>query len=107
MSEQPSAAVADAPGWPFSPLLAMGTGPRHYRVGSTYGAAQLGDPGRAARLKVMTWTGCNGQTCARDCGPGHSAVLWVPCNFAVGHGHHYTLSDGEIAGLRDVLGRMP
>ena len=54
----------------------------------------------------MTWTGCNGQMCARDCGPGHSATLWVPCNFAVGHGHHVTLVDEEIAEITAALAKL-
>lgn len=85
----------------------LGTGPRHERTGTLVVAARVGGEDYRATLKAMTWTGCNGQRCARDCGPGHHVVLWVPCQFAVGHGHHYTVTDEEIARLRDVLRMLP
>ena len=88
-------------------MVPMGTGPRHDRTGTVLITAHIGGEGYRATLEVMTWTGCNGQRCARDCGPGHHAVLSVPCQFAVGNRHHYTLSDEEIAGLRKMLGALP
>lgn len=88
---------------PLSSLpLVSGTG--HDRTGSKWARADLGRRSKPlAWLEAITWAGCNGQMCARDCGPGHHVVLWVPCNFAVGGGHHITLADEEIAALRDVL----
>jgi hypothetical protein len=87
----------------------MGTGPRHDRTGTDYATAGIGDPhdcGWYAKLDAMTWTGCNGQRCARDCGPGHSVRLWVACAFAVGGGHSFHLRDEEIMAVRDVLGKV-
>ena len=90
-----------------NPDLIMGTGPRHDRTGTEYAKAVIGDKrGRYADLEVMTWTGCNGQMCARDCGPGHHVRLWVPCRFAVGDGHWITLADAETTVLRDALGKV-
>jgi hypothetical protein len=87
------------------PLL--GTGPRHDRIGTTCASAGLGGPGWGGRFNAMCWTGCNGQMCARDCGPGRSIQFWVPCNFAVGLGHTCHLTEDEIAALQNVLGMQP
>lgn len=85
-------------------IAALGLGPRHDTVGGKFEVAMLGERGRSGKIDAATWTGCNGQMCGRQCGPGRSVRLWVPCRFAVSGGHSCHLNDEEIEALRRVMG---